>query len=167
MSSFEGLKRAVLRIDNDYWKCYQEEKNKLQVVHTLQNHLPRTSQTEPNNSLNPPERLTYPDQWSCNRSKPPNPTPLPSHPNYPQLPSSNILGPNGCLTTVERQYCLSLGLCMHCGQTDHLARSCPRQLQKPPGLIEGCAAHLETMFIEPEHQKKDPAVPSLPQEPTA
>ena len=29
VSSFEGLKRAVMQIDNDFWKHHQEDKNKL------------------------------------------------------------------------------------------------------------------------------------------
>jgi len=54
--SFEGLKRAMMRIDNNYWKCQQEEKNKLQTACILQNHTPRL----PNPSKGPPT----PDRWS-------------------------------------------------------------------------------------------------------
>ena len=32
---FEGLKRAIIRIDNDFWKYQQEEKHKFQASRTI------------------------------------------------------------------------------------------------------------------------------------
>ena len=38
LSSFEGYKRAVLRINNNFWRQIQDEKNKARIAHTLQHH---------------------------------------------------------------------------------------------------------------------------------
>ena len=44
LSTFEGYKRAVLKIDNDHWKQVQEEKNRQWLACTLQGHLYCTPQ---------------------------------------------------------------------------------------------------------------------------
>jgi len=41
VSMFEGLKRAVMRIDNDFWKCQQEEKHKFQALRVTQGYTPK------------------------------------------------------------------------------------------------------------------------------
>jgi len=41
VSTFEGLKRAVMRIDNDFWKCQQEEKHKFQALRAIQGYAPK------------------------------------------------------------------------------------------------------------------------------
>ena len=41
ISTFEGLKRAVMRIDNDFWKCQQEERHKFQASRTIQDYIPK------------------------------------------------------------------------------------------------------------------------------
>ena len=41
VSIFEGLKRAVMRIDNDFWKRQQEEKHKFQASRTIQGYIPK------------------------------------------------------------------------------------------------------------------------------
>jgi len=35
VSTFEGLKRAVIRIDNDFWKRQQEKKHKFQASRAI------------------------------------------------------------------------------------------------------------------------------------
>jgi len=35
VSTFEGLKRVVMRIDNDFWKRQQEERHKFQAVRAV------------------------------------------------------------------------------------------------------------------------------------
>ena len=42
VSIFEGLKRAVMRIDNDFWKRHQEEKHKFQAARSTQSYLPKS-----------------------------------------------------------------------------------------------------------------------------
>jgi len=41
VSTFEGLKRAVMRIDNDFWKRQQEEKHKFQASRATQGYAPK------------------------------------------------------------------------------------------------------------------------------
>jgi len=41
VSTFEGLKRAVIRIDNDFWKCQQEKKHKFQALRATQGYVPK------------------------------------------------------------------------------------------------------------------------------
>jgi len=43
ISTFEGLKRAVMRIDNDFWKRQQEEKHKFQASRAIQGYTPKVS----------------------------------------------------------------------------------------------------------------------------
>ena len=38
---FEGLKRAVMRIDNDFWKCQQEKRHKFQAARAVQGYIPK------------------------------------------------------------------------------------------------------------------------------
>jgi len=42
---FEGLKRAVMRIDNDFWKCQQEKKHKFQALRAIQGYIPKASRS--------------------------------------------------------------------------------------------------------------------------
>jgi len=41
ISMFEGLKRAIMRIDNDFWKRQQEEKHKFQASRAIQGYTPK------------------------------------------------------------------------------------------------------------------------------
>ena len=43
--TFEGLKRAVMRIDNDFWKYQQEEKHKFQALRAIQGYIPKASRS--------------------------------------------------------------------------------------------------------------------------
>jgi len=58
-------------------------------------------------------------------------------------PLPGILGPDGQLTQQERQRRISLGLCLCCSQTGHLARACPKQAQRAPGSFEAHAATVD------------------------
>jgi len=51
--SFKGYKSAVMRIDDNYWKQIQDDKNKINMACTLQCHLPRFSKT--NNHQSTPD----------------------------------------------------------------------------------------------------------------
>jgi len=51
LSTFEGYKWAVLKIDNDHWKQVQEEKNRQRLAYTLQDHLQHVSRPEPLKNL--------------------------------------------------------------------------------------------------------------------
>jgi len=39
--TFEGLKRVVIRIDNNFWKRQQKEKHKFQVLRAIQGYAPK------------------------------------------------------------------------------------------------------------------------------
>ena len=121
VSSFEGLKRAVLRIDNDYWKRQQEEKSKVRVNRNLQSYPPKPPRVEINRLPYLPEGSSIPDCWSRERPSSLNTTSPSTCPDHPQSSINNILGPNERLTAAKRQRCLTLGLCMRCGQVGHLA----------------------------------------------
>jgi len=111
LSSFKGYKRAVMRIDNNYWRQIQDDKNKVRMARTLQHHLPKNPRTE-NYQGTPEERPKPSEHIPPNRSKVGNSLGLIQ---APEPPSSNILGPDGCLTTLERNCQMNLGLCLHCG----------------------------------------------------
>ena len=46
LSTFEDLKQAVLKIDNDHWKYTQDKQSKQYLVCSLQTHLPRLSRPD-------------------------------------------------------------------------------------------------------------------------
>ena len=140
MSSFEGFKRAIMRIDSDYWRRTQDNKNRLHTTHPTQTHFQRTSRPDLNQPLffnvgtNPTKRST--------RDHPRLPLATPS-----VTPLPGILGPDSWLTQQERQCRMSLGLCLRCGQMGHLARACPKQAQRAPGSFEArCYAGIENSF---------------------
>jgi hypothetical protein len=117
-STFEGYRKAVLRIDNDYWKKKQDDANKRRMMHTLQNRLSKTvAKTDQKRTFAPPKPNPTPLSSSSsnnyqNRPRPkpnnfkPNsgrtftPTPIPSSSS---LPRNDHLGPDGKLTASERQ----------------------------------------------------------------
>jgi len=132
-SSFEGFKRAIMRIDSDYWKRTQDDKNKLRTIRPLQTHFQRISRPDLNQPL-PLVMGTSPAERST-RDRPRLPLATSSVTPFP-----SILGPDGQLTQQERQRCMSLGLYLRCGQTGHLVRTCPKQAQRAPGLFEARVA---------------------------
>ena len=131
LSSFEGYKRAVMRVDDNYWRQVQDDKNKINMACTLQHHLPRFPKPENHRSAltNRPKTLEPPPLSQQRAWNSPSPT-------QSTEPSSSpgILGPNGHLTAVERNRRLSLGLCLCCGQSGHLARLCPKQASRNPAV---------------------------------
>jgi len=59
LSSFEGYKRAVMRINDNYWRQVQDDKNKVNMASILQRHLPKLPKTEThrNNPVKRPKAL--------------------------------------------------------------------------------------------------------------
>jgi len=107
------------------------------------------------------------DRWSRERPRPVFSVSPPMCSDHFQLLNSSVLGLDGHLTSTERQHCLTLGLCMHYGQSGHLAQSCPKQSHRTPTSINAHAAILEDVLVKPEHKKKELAVSSLLQGLTA
>jgi len=71
ISTFEGLKRAVMRINNDFWKRQQEEKHKFQASRATQGYAskaPRPIQGRPPPAL---ESLTSTDKLPRDRNRGP------------------------------------------------------------------------------------------------
>jgi len=60
LSIFEGLKRAVQKIDSDYWRRVSDDKQKQQVACTLQNYFPRSPRPEPTQPPNPIKTIVPP-----------------------------------------------------------------------------------------------------------
>jgi len=119
LSSFEGYKQAVLRIDNNYWRQVQDKKNKIRMARTLQQHIPRALKAD--TTSNPSDgRYGTMEQTMREKPKPGKPA------NWPQTieppkPTTSILGLDGKLTVAERTRRMTLGLCLRCGQSRHLA----------------------------------------------
>jgi len=158
LSSFEGYKRVVLRIDNNFWRQIQDEKNKARIARTLQHYLPKPPRAEntcftPDSRPPPPER-TPPGQ--------PRGGTQPASPAILENPSSssNILGPDGHLTIEERARWMNLGLCLRCGQSSHLVRLCPKQAGRGTGPMGARAAYVPRP-VTPEEPKNESAVDPL------
>ena len=142
LSSFKGYKRTVLCIDNNYWKQVQDEKNKIRMAHILQQHIPRApkADTTPNSSDG-----RYGTMEGTTREKPK----LGELANWPQTieppkPTTSILGSDGKLTVAECTRRMTLGLCLCCGQSGHLARVCPRQMGRTLGVATARATNLKS-----------------------
>jgi len=159
LSTFKGLKWAVLKIDSDYWRRISDDKQKQQTVCTLQNRFPKTMRTEqpypssnPNKTSTPPQYVT-----KCHQI-----TPLPARAVPPQT-----LGLDGKLTPMECQRCMDLGLCLHCRNAGHLAKSCPQQTNQQYAPLEERSVFVELDVAPQEPPKKALAVLLSPEEPTA
>jgi len=80
--SFEGFKRAVLCIDNDYWKRIHDDKNKLQTSRSPQYQPQKVLRSEPTRPLETRKRANYTKQAprypSSLGNVPPTPPPRPS-----------------------------------------------------------------------------------------
>ena len=150
ISTFEGYKRAVLKVDNDYWKKKQDDNNKLKLMQALQSRLSKNLNKIPSKSSPNPSKdnTTASSSGNNNNSssnsnkKPgfkPNPAKKPSNQasgSGSASPSSSSisdkLGPDGKLTQAERQRRVSQGLCLVCGQKGHMAKECPRGKNNAP-----------------------------------
>lgn len=168
ISTFEGLKRAVLRIDNNYWKRTLEEPNKPRTTHSPQTPMFQMSKIEQKHTTPPASLPNLTSRTTQERARLPlSRTPTP-YTGTSASTSTNKLGPDGQLTPLERQRRMDYGLCMRCGQAGHLARTCPKQNNPRASNILGGQA----TYIEPESEltgesKNMPAVSSFPGESTA
>jgi len=96
VSTFEGLKRAVMRIDNDFWKRQQEEKHKFQALRATQGYVPKAPR--PIQGRPPPalESLTSTDKLPRDHNQGPlTQYPSSSHTEQSLSGTSSILGPDG------------------------------------------------------------------------
>jgi len=66
LSTFEGYKWAVLKVDNDHWRQIQEEKNKHRLARSLQEHFLHPSKTNTPRNL-PNKRATWADHQPKDR----------------------------------------------------------------------------------------------------
>ena len=126
---------------------------------------PRPIQGRPPPTL---ESLTSTDKLPRDHNQGPL-TQYPFSSRTEQSPSStsSILGPDGWLTPIERQCRMNLGLCMCCGQSSYLARSCPKQAYQSSGLIKVCTSYINQSVDSLELSKNNLAVTSHPRESTA
>jgi len=101
LSSFEGLRRSILRIDNDYWKHQLEDKHKFWGTHTSSNALTRPPREESIKFVLITEVLASLDRNLRDRFRPLFPAP---HNDLLAPLLSGVLGLDGHLTPTERQW---------------------------------------------------------------
>jgi len=139
VSSFKGFKRAVLWIYNDYWKRIQENKHKSRMNRFPLHHTFKSPGLDLTRTPGVKER-PIPIERLLNSPLFPGALSV----TLPQRgPNSKILGADSQLTLAKQQCCMSLGLCLHCGQSGHLARSCPRPSTRPSSSLRACTAQLK------------------------
>jgi len=77
---------------------------------------------------------------------------------------TNILGLDGQLT-LAKHYChMNLGLCIHCGQTGHLARACPKQAYRIIGVVKAYTSLVDHSMDLLDRSKNNLVVTSFPGE---
>ena len=111
LSTFEGLKKVVLKIDSNYWRRLSDDKQRQQTAHTLQNHTPRDLKPEQSSSIISIDRANIYSTTFTEWYQLPQIQIRPFH--NPALIS--ILGSNRKLTLSERQCHMDLGLCIRYG----------------------------------------------------
>jgi len=157
-----------MRIDNDFWKRQQEERHKFQATRAVQGYIPKAPRPTQGRPSPTSESPTLTDKLPRDRTQGSlSQAPSSSRPEQPPPSTSNILGPDGRLMPTERQCRMSLGLCMRCGQSGHLARSCPKQAYRSSGVIEARASFIDQSVDSLELSKNDTAVTSYLGELTA
>jgi len=116
VSMFEGLKRVVMRINNNFWKHQQEERHKFQAARAVQGYTPKAPRPTQGRPSPTSESPTLTDKLPQDHTQGSlSQTPSSFRPEQLLSSTSSILGPDGQLTPTEHQCRMSLGLCMCCG----------------------------------------------------
>jgi len=135
MSSFEGFKRAVLQIDNDYWKRIQDNKHKSRMNCFSPHYTFKSPRSDLTRTPGVKER----------------PTPIERLPNFPSFPgapsvtplqrgpNSNILEVDGRFTPAKQQCYMILGLCLVANLDTWPGLALDHQLD-PPSSLGACVA---------------------------
>ncbi|GJJ10634.1 hypothetical protein Clacol_004861 [Clathrus columnatus] len=139
--TFDGMRQAVQKIDNEYWKAKQEEENRRKQLQQLQARLNKTVKGDPKtDKKNPPNSNTTTTTTSTMTSNNNNNN---NNKKQPKNDKANIannkttttstlgakpkhLGPNGRLTSTERERHVKEGLCLLCSTKGHLVKDCPK-----------------------------------------
>jgi len=157
-----------MRIDNNFWKRHQEEKHKFQAARSTQSYLPKSPRPTQGRPSPAQDVLMPSDKAPQDRVQGSSPqTSFPSRVKPSSSTTVSFLGPDGRLTPAERQCRMNMGLCMRCGQLGHLARSCPKQMNRSSGGINARASHVDYPTDPLGLPKNDAAVTSYPGESTA
>jgi len=100
---FKGLKKAVLRINNDFWKRQQEDKNKFQIAQNLQNYMLKPPELDMGRVQTLLEIVVSCDRLVRKKTRlPVFSTPTFSCSDNPPSLISNILGSNDYLIPVKQ-----------------------------------------------------------------
>jgi len=162
------LKRAVIRIDNDFWKRHQEEKHKFQAARSMQSYLPKLPRPTQRRPSPAQDGLMPSDKAPRDHVQGSSPqTSFPSRVEPSLSTTVSFLGPDGRLTPAECQRHMNMGLCICCSQLGHLARSCPKQMNRSLGGINTRASHVDYSTDPLGLPKNNAAVTSYPGESTA
>jgi hypothetical protein len=147
-STFQGMREAVLRIDNDFWKRKRDEANKQRLIQNLQSRLPKSSSSKDQKSSGQQTKNFTPqtNQSSSSNSnanadkkqkgKAKNPSQSNTSTSATTASSSTTptwLGPDGKLTMTERLRRMKEGLCLICGKKGHLIKDCPKNKNNTSG----------------------------------
>lgn len=171
-STFEGFKRAVLKIDNDYWKKKQDDANKQRLVQTLQSRLSRTSKeskssnssSKDNNNSSTGSNVTLTPSSNASQNNPNSKNKKGKgknknrNNNSNSTPQSSIvashLGPDGKLTATEKQRRMDNKLCVICADPGHIAVNCPKKKNNYPPSSNNSKARATK--VEPEAGSSQP-----------
>ena len=108
---------------------------------------------------NSAERMPQDYTWVTLSQNPPS-----SHVEPVPTVVTNILGLDGQLT-LAKHYChMNLGLCIHCGQTGHLARACPKQAYRIIGVVKAYTSLVDHSMDLLDRSKNNLVVTSFPGE---
>jgi Domain of unknown function (DUF4939) len=157
--SFDGYRKAVLRIDNDYWKKKQDDENRLKMMQTLQTRLGKSiakqdsKKSGNNNSSSSSSNPTNNNNNSGNnnknqggkkssKDKSKSSGKSPASTSTPAAKGEHI-GSDGHLTPAERERRVKAGLCLLCGQKGHLVKDCPKSTRSTGSSSKGRAAKAE------------------------
>ena len=155
-----------MRIDNNYWKYIQEEKNKACIICTLQNYLPQPPQIEPTRGI-VDERSIPLEQGQKKRPRASGSRRIHQLAKHLVSPRTPTLELDSQLTIAEYAHWMTLGLCLCYGQSSHLAQSYLRQSGRSPIAVGAQAAIINNTRTDDEETKNKVVVTLLPKGSTA
>ena len=130
--TYDQLRLAALKIDNDYWKRKQEDAASRKKYTALQARYSKNEKSNSNSNNNTPNSSTNSNNGKSENNKKKDKGKGSSSSNNNSSAGSQApterpahLGPDNKLTATERQRRMDKGLCLVCGKEGHMRNSCP------------------------------------------